>query len=247
MLVSLSMKPGGANCVRGSEQYSARRAWASASASARHSKCLHAVSSVSQLSLLLAILLCSLLTCCDGSCGYFWTSSSGPCCLESIHSYPPHPPLRCWHSPCFKLKWSIYQIEVCSCWPAGYPQHQLWPVPLPPVPVLSWAAWRGRGGRAGACNFLNISMSSIFVCDGDSPRLLGLEKAPPPLTIMSSWLTAPLLRDSSEEKWGLFTNRKLGMSWAALLFLRLLVLFRVSVIVPVILSLQKQTFNKKIN
>ena len=90
-------------------------------------------------------------------------------------------------------------------------------------------------------------MSSIFVCDGDSPRLLGLEKAPPPLTIMSSWLTAPLLRDSSEEKWGLFTNRKLGMSWAALLFLRLLVLFRVSVIVPVILSLQKQTFNKKNN
>ena len=64
---------------------------------------------------------------------------------------------------------------------------------------------------------------------------------------MSSWLTAPLLRDSSEEKWGLFTNRKLGMSWAALLFLRLLVLFRVSVIVPVILSLQKQTFNKKNN
>ena len=78
-----------------------------------------------------------------------------------------------------------------------------------------------------------------------SPRLFGLEKAPPPAPMMSRPLmmlevttAPPSLRDSSEEKWGLLTNRKLGISWAALLFLRLLVLFRVSVIVPVILSLQ---------
>lgn len=58
------------------------------------------------------------------------------------------------------------------------------------------------------------------------------------LLTMLEVTATPSVRDSSEEKWGLLTNRKLGISWAALLFLRLLVLFRVSVMVPVILSLQ---------
>ena len=45
-------------------------------------------------------------------------------------------------------------------------------------------------------------------------------------------------RDSSEEKYGLFTNKKFGISWFALLFFLLVFLFNVSVIVPVILSLK---------
>ena len=45
-------------------------------------------------------------------------------------------------------------------------------------------------------------------------------------------------RDSSEEKYGLFTNKKFGISWFALLFFLLVFLFNVSVIVPVILSLE---------
>ena len=44
-------------------------------------------------------------------------------------------------------------------------------------------------------------------------------------------------RDSSDEKYGLLTNRKLGMSVAALVLFRLAFLLSVSVIVPVIFSL----------
>ena len=51
-------------------------------------------------------------------------------------------------------------------------------------------------------------------------------------------------RDSSDEKYGLLTNRKLGMSLAALLLFRLAFLLSVSVIVPVIFSLRNNSLSK---
>lgn len=50
--------------------------------------------------------------------------------------------------------------------------------------------------------------------------------------------------DSSDEKYGLLTNRKVGMLLAALLFFFLLFLLKVSDIVPVILSLDLKSIKE---